>query len=220
MYMVMVKHIINMKRLIMLLAAVNMFPLFATAQIGYQVSLLNSATGEPRANESVKVKIEITNSENTVICTEEKDAKSNEFGVLSLSVGHDKTFEDVDWTKAPFYVSATVDGALIGKSQILTVPIAEVAKSLVSVSRDTLEGTWGYSKYSEGHYYWYNMTFTFNDNKSGTVTTQDSSDKPSYTYEFVVIGDIIEVFGKYGTADHILYHNGKLYSQQGVLSYH
>ena len=44
------------------------------AQIGYQVSLLNSATGEPRANETVSVTVEITNSESSVICTETKSA--------------------------------------------------------------------------------------------------------------------------------------------------
>ena len=36
------------------------------AQIGYQVSLLNSKTGEPHVNETVSVKIEITDSEGSI----------------------------------------------------------------------------------------------------------------------------------------------------------
>ena len=37
------------------------------AQIGYQVSLLNSATGEPRANVSVEAEVTITNSDDEEI---------------------------------------------------------------------------------------------------------------------------------------------------------
>ena len=36
--------------------------LSANAQIGYQVSLLDNATGEPRADETVTVEIAITDS--------------------------------------------------------------------------------------------------------------------------------------------------------------
>lgn len=185
------------------------------AQIGYQVSLLNSATGVPRANENVKVKIEITNSDNKVICSEEKNATSNDFGVLSLSVGNDKVFEDVDWSKAPFYVSATVDDILIGKSQLLSVPIAEVAKTIVGVSREVLEGTWSISIPAED--YWYKISFSFNDNSSGKATALDSSDKGPGTYDFIIIGKTIWLLDKYGLSE-LLYHNGKIYSEQGLLS--
>jgi len=59
----------------------------ANAQIGYQVSLLNNATGEPRANESVTVTVKITDSEGTVICEQTKQETTNDFGILSMSVG-------------------------------------------------------------------------------------------------------------------------------------
>lgn len=42
------------------------------AQIGYQVALINRASGEPRANETVNVTIKITNSDGGVICSETK----------------------------------------------------------------------------------------------------------------------------------------------------
>ena len=113
------------------------------AQIGYQVSLLNTATGEPRANENVEVTIEITDSEGTSICKETKNATTNDFGVLSLQVGNSTTFENADWSKLPFYVSATVDDILVGKSQILNVPVAEAAKTLVgNVSKSDIVGVW------------------------------------------------------------------------------
>ncbi len=126
------------------------------AQIGYQVSLLNTATGEPRANENVEVIIEITDSEGTSICKETKNATTNDFGVLSLQVGNSTTFENADWSKLPFYVSATVDDILVGKSQILNVPVAEAAKTLVgSISKSDIVGEWVIDKtygYEDNYY--------------------------------------------------------------------
>lgn len=102
--------------------------LASNAQIGYQVSLLNSATGEPRSNETVECEVTLLDSEGTVICSETKKAVSNDFGVISLSVGNANTFDYVDWSKLPFFVEVSVGGSLIGRSQILTVPVAEHAK--------------------------------------------------------------------------------------------
>ena len=104
------------------------FSVMANAQIGYQVTLLNFATGEPRANETVNVTVTISNSANAIVCSETKSATTNEFGILSVSVGSEGSFAKTDWTKLPFYISATVDGVMIGKSQLLSVPVAEHAK--------------------------------------------------------------------------------------------
>jgi hypothetical protein len=51
--------IINMKtfRITTLLLCLTILSFSAKAQIGYQVSLLNNAAGEPRTNESVNVTI-------------------------------------------------------------------------------------------------------------------------------------------------------------------
>lgn len=99
----------------------------ANAQIGYQVSLLNNATGEARANETVSVVVKITNSHGIEICKESKTAKTNDFGILSLTIGKSNTFNGVDWTRLPLYIEATVDGRSLGRTQILTVPVAEHA---------------------------------------------------------------------------------------------
>ena len=123
-------------------------PQITKAQIGYQVSLLNTATGEPQANKTVNVNIAIRNTENEVIHTEIQTATTNDFGILSLSVGNEDTFKDADWNKLPFYISVSADGTLIGKSQILTVPVAEYAKTAGPVlTKEMVVGTWSY-KYS------------------------------------------------------------------------
>lgn len=115
----------------------------AAAQVGYQVSLLNTATGEPRANTAVNAKVEITDSQDNIIFSGTQKATSNDFGVLQLTVGDAETFSKADTGKMPFFISVTVDGLLIGKSQILSVPVAEVANKVKSTfSIDELVGTW------------------------------------------------------------------------------
>ena len=121
----------------------------SSAQVGYQVSLLNTATGEPRANTTVNAKVEITDSQDNIIFSGTQQATSNDFGVLQLSVGDVDTFNKADTGKMPFFISVTVDGLLIGKSQILSVPVAEVANRMKSsFTMDDLLGTWAYYKNS------------------------------------------------------------------------
>lgn len=113
------------------------------AQIGYQVSLLNSATGEPRANITVRALVEITDAKGGVVYSGSQNATSNDFGVLALTVGDKRLFDKLDTGKLPLYISVSVDGILIGKSQILNVPVACVAEKIKSsFVKEDIEGTW------------------------------------------------------------------------------
>ncbi|MBQ2969561.1 MAG: hypothetical protein IJE15_04135 [Bacteroidaceae bacterium] len=118
----------NIYKYILVLLLVAMPSIATFAQIGYQVSLLNSATGQPRAGETVTVDIKLTNCENAEVYTTRQKTTSNDFGVLSLSVGDVQTFEKLDWNKLPLYIEVSIDGVLIAKSQVLSVPVAEYAK--------------------------------------------------------------------------------------------
>ena len=156
----------------------------ANAQIGYQVALLSSATGEPRANETVNAKVEITDAKNNLVHSETQSATTNDFGILSLVVGNEKTFENVATDNTlPLYISVTVGGTLIGKSQILSVPVAEVAKKLKSdISLDELCGKrWNVSD----HQY---ITFY----KDGTCVHNFDSQTGNTTYE--IEGNTIYVY--------------------------
>lgn len=113
-------------KLLLLVLFTNIF--VANAQIGYQISLLDSATGEPRANETVSCEVTLTNAEGTTVYSGTQSATSNDFGVVSLTVGNTNTFKEMDWTKLPLFIEVSVDGKLIGKSQVLNVPVAEYAK--------------------------------------------------------------------------------------------
>ena len=115
------------------------------AQIGYQISLLNTATGEPRANETVTVSVSLSNNANEVFYSETKSATTNDFGVLSLSIGNADTFKKVDLSKMPFFIEVTANGVMIGKSQVLSVPVAEVAKRVAPIDKSLIVGTWSRS---------------------------------------------------------------------------
>ncbi len=132
----------------------------SNAQIGYQVSLLNNATGEPRADETVTVEIAITDSNGKAICYERKSATTNDFGVLSLTVGNSSTFTDADWSALPFFISATVDGTLIGRSQILNVPVAEYAKQTGVLTKEILKSKAWHGPYGDS-YKFNNSTVTY-----------------------------------------------------------
>lgn len=136
---------IIMKKLFLTLAAM-MYVALADAQIGYQVSLLKSATGEPRANECVSCTVNLTNAEGDVVYKGTQSVITNEFGVASLVVGDNQTFANMDWKKLPLFVEVTVDGKSVGKTQVLSVPVAEFAKYVATpegvITKEFLLGKW------------------------------------------------------------------------------
>ena len=151
-----------------ILAFLLSFAINTYSQIGYQVSLLDQDTGAPRAYELITAIIELTDNDGNVICSETKSATSNEFGVISLTVGDENTFDKMDWSKLPLWISATVDGVIIGKSQVLTVPVAEYAKRTHSLSKGILcSKTWHGS--SDDGYDGISYTFYLNGTFSRTT---------------------------------------------------
>ena len=171
--------------LMLLFATNSIFP-----QIGYQVSLLNSATGQPRAGETVTVDIKLTNSENATVYTTQQKATSNDFGVLSLSVGDAKTFDELDWNKLPLYIEVSIDGVLIAKSQVLSVPVSEYAKKsgFVLTEQFLASKLWN-TNFSEENYrlqFYVNGTFTF-----------DGTDLDSGTY-YIIGNSVVLADGEWG----------------------
>ena len=199
---------INIKKLLFAFALACL-SIQAQAQIGYQVSLLNTATGEPRANVTVNAQVTITDSQDNTIYSGSQQATTNDFGVLSLAVGDASTFANADTGKMPFFISVSVDGTLIGRSQILNVPVAEVANKLKSsFTKEDLVGTWRYDL--AGYFTNY---FTFNSDGTFTYRTynQISGELSSQSVgEYKVIGDNIRCFYKGGGVDILYWHNSIL----------
>lgn len=181
-----------------------MYPLVSFAQIAYQVSLLNASTGEPRANVSVEAEVTITNSDDKEIYKGTKSATSNDFGVIQLTVGNQSTFKDVDWSKLPFFIEVSVDGTVIGKSQILTVPLAEAAKYLApGIDIEDIVGTWN------------NGSTTFYNNGTGVYVEKYDGGEWRTTFTYEIEGKNVYICGKehskiYHYKNGVLYGAGKL----------
>ncbi len=192
-----------MKRLFTIAAIAS--ALSANAQIGYQVSLLDNATGEPRADETVTVEIAITDSNGKTLCSERKSATTNDFGVLSLTVGNSSTFTNADWSALPFFISATVDGTLIGRSQILSVPVAEYAKQAGVLTKEILKSkTWYQNGYKDYYY-------TFSDD---TVTFHEIDDygHHSWKYKYQIDGNNVFMIESVSIFELFIYSDNKLFN--------
>jgi len=199
-----------MKNLFLNVLLCSLFSLGAKAQIGYQVSLLNTATGEPRANVTVNATATITDSKGGVLYTGTQKVTSNDFGVLSLTVGNAETFRGIDFAKMPFFIEVSVDGKSIGKSQILNVPVAEAAKTLVpAITKEELcSKEWVTDPYEKPY-----DKFSFNEN--GTCNWYKHGSIRVCKYE--IEGNNIYVYyttehdGIFDTLTHLRYFNGKLW---------
>lgn len=185
----------KIKKLFILFFMGIMFPYVSYAQIGYQVSLLNKTTGKPRANVTVDAKVTITNSEDEEIYKGTQRATSNDLGVVQLKVGNQGTFKDVNWNKLPFFIEVSVGGTVIGKSQILTVPIAEAAKYLApGIDIEDLVGTWkcvGYDTELDI------ILLNFSSNDSGSLKILwdgDENDVWEWSFKYYVMGDLIVTY--------------------------
>ena len=200
----------RIKLMLAMFAMGIMYPLVSFAQIGYQVSLLNDSTGEPRANVSVEAEVTITNSDDEEIYKGTQRATSNDFGVIQLTVGNQSTFKDVDWSKLPFFIEVSVDGTVIGKSQILTVPIAEAAKYLApGIDIEDLVGTWSYE---DGDYV---RQIVFSKDGMGIRTEKKGEYVDSEDFSCDIEGKNIYICKKNGGLETLHYKNGALYEDDG-----
>ena len=173
-----------MRKIITVLVCL-LFGVVVQAQIGYQVTLLNTSTGEPRSNETVNVRVTITDSAGGIVCSETKSATTNDFGILSLAVDSQDTFAGADWSKLPFFIEAAVDGVMIGRSQLLTVPVAEHANHTGVLTKEKLKSkTWTYTKKSGD-----SIDMTFGDN----TCTVSYSGAETITKHYTIFGNVIAI---------------------------
>lgn len=190
-----------MRQLFILLTMLLAFS--TSAQVGYQVSLLDTKSGEPRANEKTTVLVKISDSKGNIICNETQSVTSDAFGVLSLTVGNETTFSNVDWNNLPLSISASVDGILIGSSSVLNVPVAEYAKATGVLTMEMLVGR-TISMYEDC-----SMTFASN----GIATYVDPFGPSTERCQFEIDGNNVYVYrhDNSGWAFHYSVKNNKFY---------
>lgn len=163
------------------LVAVCFYALSINAQMGYQVAVSDPSTGKPKANETVSIEIILSDNAGTALARSSQSVTTNDFGVATVEIGDASTFGNMDWGKLPLWISASVDGVTLGKTQVLTVPVAEHAIHTGTLTPDILAGTWKcasrdkYKFSATGEF-----TYTFNDSdgpwsKSGQYEIQGNT---------------------------------------------
>ncbi|NVO10090.1 MAG: hypothetical protein HXX16_09035, partial [Bacteroidales bacterium] len=95
-------------------------------------AIIRDANGNVKANSNVTIAIEILqgSTSGTVVYNETHATSTNAYGLVNLQIGsiNPSNFSTINWSNAPFFMRISVDGAIIGTSQLLSVPFALHAK--------------------------------------------------------------------------------------------
>ncbi len=103
-------------------------------------AVLRDASGGILANQQVEIGVTLLQGSvtGTEIFTETHSVTTNEFGLVNLQIGSVNTtgMQNIDWSKGPYFIEISVDGTVMGTSQLLSVPYALHA---VTVENDKVE---------------------------------------------------------------------------------
>ncbi len=118
----------------------------APQSFNYQAVLRDDA-GEPMVSQDVAVKIDILQGSagGPQVFTETHDTATDEFGLVNLQIGSIESLEVVDWSADEYFLQVSVNGNLMGTTQLLSVPYALHAKTADEIDpldwSDMPEGT-------------------------------------------------------------------------------
>ncbi|MCG8686898.1 MAG: hypothetical protein MI892_18600, partial [Desulfobacterales bacterium] len=123
------------KKLILLIAL--FFPIvtaIAQAPAGFKYqAVIRDASGNVLANELVTVDVAILqgSEEGPEVFSEVHDTITNSFGLVNLNIGFSNPtdFAVINWSSVSHYIRISVNGEMMGTSQLLSVPYAIYAGS-------------------------------------------------------------------------------------------
>ncbi len=99
-------------------------------------AVLRDASGGILSNTQMLVTIEILqeSADGILIYSEEWDIETNSLGLINLEIGSvdPDNFELINWRNGPFFMAVHVNDELLGTSQLLSVPFAMQAQTVVN----------------------------------------------------------------------------------------
>ncbi len=103
-------------------------------------AVLRDASGNILANQNIEIQVDILqgSASGSAILSETHSTTTNNFGLVNLTVGSISSTDlsNIDWTDGPFFIQISVDGTIMGTSQLLSVPFAMHA---ITVENDAVE---------------------------------------------------------------------------------
>lgn len=111
----------------------NLVALAITPQAFNYQAVLRNSFGQILESQDVNVGIAIKQGtvDGTSVFDEVHTTETNEFGLVNLVIGEieSASFEAIDWSDGPFYLEVSVNGLVMGTSQLLSVPYALYAEN-------------------------------------------------------------------------------------------
>ncbi len=103
----------------------------------YQAVVRDEA-GQPIPSENITLGVSILQGafDGPQVFSESHDAMTNDFGLVNLQIGSLGDLSVIDWSEGPFFIEISLDGQVMGSSQLLSVPYALHALS----SADSFSG--------------------------------------------------------------------------------
>ena len=106
-------------------------------------AVLRDGSGEIKTNTDVEIEISILqgSASGSAVYTETHDATTNSHGLITLNIGNGSTADNlgtIDWSNGPYFIKVSVDGTVMGTSQLLSVPYAMYAEK----AGDTFSGSY------------------------------------------------------------------------------
>ncbi len=97
-------------------------------------AVLRDASGGILANQQVQIGVTILqgSASGTEVFSETHSVTTNNFGLANLQIGSVNTtgMENIDWSSGPYFIQISMDGTIMGTSQLLSVPFALHAKTV------------------------------------------------------------------------------------------
>ncbi|WP_321376296.1 hypothetical protein [uncultured Draconibacterium sp.] len=123
-----------------LLVLLGLITFAQTPQSFNYQAVLRDASGNTLANQDVEIEIKLIQDTvtNVSLFSETHSVTTNEFGLVNLQIGsvNSVEMETIDWSTGPYFIEVSVNGTLMGTSQLLSVPFAMHA---VTVENDKVE---------------------------------------------------------------------------------
>ncbi len=115
------------------------FSTFSQTPTSFQYqAVLRDASGGVLANQQVEIGVALLQGSvtGTEIFTETHSVTTNNFGLANLQIGSVNTtgMQNIDWSSGSYFIQISVDGVIMGTSQLLSVPYALHAKVAETVT--------------------------------------------------------------------------------------
>jgi trimeric autotransporter adhesin len=105
----------------------------APSSFNYQ-AVIRDAAGAVKANANASIRIDLLQGSATgsIIYAESFTVTTNAYGLINLQIGKGNvisgSFSSINWGNNSYFIAVSVDGTLMGTSQLLSVPYALYAK--------------------------------------------------------------------------------------------